>query len=75
MVWQLQEILNDLNDAQQVQQSCTKLLMFYVEDLLFMAQIDKGTSKKYRPVQFALSHLRGRLDSEEKADKRQENLS
>ena len=29
-----------------MQQSCTKLLNFFVEDLLCMAQIDKGTFRK-----------------------------
>ena len=43
---QLQEILTELNDAQEVQHSCTKLLNFFVEDLLCMAQIDKGTFRK-----------------------------
>ena len=33
----LQAIVSDLEEATQVQESCTKLLTFYVEDLLCMA--------------------------------------
>ena len=42
----LQTLVSDLEEATKVQESCTKLLTFYVEDLLCMAQIDKGTFRK-----------------------------
>lgn len=35
-----------MEEAADIKKSCTKLLTFYVEDLLCLAQIDKGTFRK-----------------------------
>lgn len=38
--------MDDLNETIEVQESSTKLLNFYVSDLLCLAQIEKGTFRK-----------------------------
>ena len=43
---QLNTILTEITQSREIQSSCSKLLTFYVEDLLCLAQIDKGTFRK-----------------------------
>ena len=42
----LTKIYDEMSDTLDIHESCSKLLIFYVEDLLCLARIEKGTFRK-----------------------------